>query len=87
MKDKKKLDTEETRGNVPHLKDIYKKRYGSGWETQYKKDVDWVIKYLTGICEKIDKLRDCCKDSYIQNQIDTVCELVNSTLYKLKFLK
>ena len=49
MKDKKKLDTEETRGNVPHLKDIYKKRYGSGWETQYKKDVDWVIKYLTGI--------------------------------------
>ena len=24
---------------------------------------------------------------YIQNQIDTVCELINSTLYKLRFLK
>ena len=24
---------------------------------------------------------------YVQNQIDTVCELINSTLYKLRFLK
>ena len=31
--------------------------------------------------------RNCCKDSYIQNQIDTVCELINSTTYKLRFLK
>jgi hypothetical protein len=45
------------------------------------------ITYLKDLCEKIESLRDCCKDSYIQNQIDTVCELINSTLYKLRFLK
>jgi hypothetical protein len=39
------------------------------------------------LCGKVEKLRNCCKDSYIQNQIDTVCELINSTLYKLRFLK
>jgi hypothetical protein len=45
------------------------------------------ITYLKDLCDKIESLRDCCKDSYIQNQIDTVCELINSTLYKLRFLK
>ena len=25
-------------------------------------------------------------DTYILNQIDTICELINSTLYKLRFL-
>lgn len=45
------------------------------------------IKYLKDLCNKIDTLRECCKDSYLQNQIDMVCELINSTLYKLKFLK
>jgi len=28
-----------------------------------------------------------CQDSYIQNQIDEVVALINSTLYKLRFLK
>jgi hypothetical protein len=54
--------------------------------TNYKNGED-TIKYLKGLCKKIESLRDCCKDSYIQNQIDTVCELLNSTLYKLRFLK
>jgi hypothetical protein len=27
------------------------------------------------------------EDSFIQNQIDTVQELINSTIYKLRFLK
>jgi hypothetical protein len=45
------------------------------------------VKYMKGLCENVIELRDCCEDSYIQNQIDTVCELINSTLYKLRFLK
>jgi hypothetical protein len=44
-------------------------------------------KYLQELCGKVEGLRDCCEDSYIQNQIDTVCELINSTLYKLRLLK
>lgn len=50
------------------------------------KTPEMTIKYLQDLCGKIEKLRKCCEDSYIQNQIDTVCELINSTLYKLRFL-
>jgi hypothetical protein len=46
-----------------------------------------IIAYFTGLLEVIDEKRDCCEDSYIQNQIDTIQELINSTVYKLKFLK
>ena len=45
------------------------------------------IKYLKGLCDKVTKLRKCCDDSWIQNEIDNVCTLINSTLYKLRFLK
>lgn len=77
---------------VDGLVESYQGQYGiienyKSYDIQNYKSTDATIKYLTGICEKVDKLRDCCKDSYIQNQIDTICELVNSTLYKLKFLK
>lgn len=51
------------------------------------KSTESTIKYLRELCSKVEKLRSCCKDSYIQNQIDAVCELINSTLYKLRFLK
>ena len=54
--------------------------------TEYK-STESTVKYLKDLCGKVEKLRSCCKDSYIQNQIDTVCELINSTLYKLRFLK
>lgn len=77
---------------IDGLVESYQGQYGiienyKSYDIQNYKSTDDTIKYLTGICEKVDKLRDCCKDSYIQNQIDTICELVNSTLYKLKFLK
>ena len=39
------------------------------------------------LCDKVTELRDCCKDSWLQNEIDNVCTLINQTLYKLKFLK
>lgn len=46
-----------------------------------------VIKYFQGLEKDIENLRDSVKDSYLQNQIDTIVELINSTIYKLKFLK
>lgn len=46
-----------------------------------------VIQYLEDLEDSIESLRKSVKESYIQNQIDTVEELINSTLYKLKFLK
>jgi len=51
------------------------------------KDTTTTINYFKELYSKVEDLRDCCKDSYIQNEIDNVCKLLNSTLYKLRFLK
>jgi hypothetical protein len=51
------------------------------------KNIKQVISYFENLVESIEENRDCCDDSYIQNQIDTVQELIYSTLYKLKYLK
>lgn len=51
------------------------------------KSPESTINYLKELYVKVEKLRKCCDDSYIQNQIDNVCDLINSTLYKLRFLK
>ena len=53
---------------------------------QYK-NCKKTISYFERLLGDIDNLRESVEDSYIQNQIDTVEELINSTLYKLKFLK
>lgn len=45
------------------------------------------ITFFETLCEKVTKLRDCCDESWLQNEIDNVCTLINKTLYKLKFLK
>jgi hypothetical protein len=42
--------------------------------------------YFTHVLNIIEENRESVEDSYIQNQIDTVQELIYSTMYKLKFL-
>jgi len=74
------------------LVESYQGKYGiiesyKSYDIVSYKSTESTVKYLQDLCKKIESLRDCCKDSYIQNQIDTVCELINSTLYKLRFLK
>ena len=44
------------------------------------------ISYFNDLNKMITEKRRSVKDSYIQNQIDTVQELLFSTVYKLKFL-
>lgn len=53
---------------------------------QYKNNKK-TISYFERLVDIIEDNRDSVDDSYIQNQIDTILELINSTLYKLKFLK
>jgi hypothetical protein len=77
---------------VDGLVESFQGKYGiiggyTSYDIEGYKSTEATIKYLQGLCGKIEGLRDCCEDSYIQNQIDTVCELINSTLYKLRFLK
>jgi hypothetical protein len=43
--------------------------------------------YFKALSITISQCRQDIPDSYIQNQIDTVEELIVSTLYKLKFLQ
>jgi hypothetical protein len=77
---------------VDGLVESYQGKYGiiesyKSYDIESYKSTENTSKLLGELCSKIEDLRDCCKDSYIQNQIDTVCELINSTLYKLRFLK
>ena len=79
-------------GIVDGLVESFQGKYGiikgyKSMDLQEWKSTEDTVKYMNGLCEKIEGLRDCCDDSYIQNQIDTVCELINSTVYKLRFLK
>lgn len=54
--------------------------------TSYKNKKQ-VLSYFTNLLNIIEENRDSVEDSYIQNQIDTVQELIYSTMYKLKFLQ
>jgi hypothetical protein len=51
------------------------------------KSTEQLISYFKELDDNIEKNRKSFKESYIQNQIDTVQELIYSTLYKLRFLK
>jgi len=53
---------------------------------QYKSSKN-TIRFFEDLLDIIEDNRGSVDDSYLQNQIDMVQELVNSLLYKLKFLK
>jgi hypothetical protein len=61
-------------------------QYNSVKNEDYKSN-EQVIKYFKVLDTMIEKNRNGVKESFIQNQIDTVQELINSTVYKLRFLK
>ena len=51
------------------------------------KSTEQLITYFKELDDNIEKNRKAVKESYIQNQIDTIQELIYNTLYKLRFLK
>jgi hypothetical protein len=54
--------------------------------TQYKWKEE-SIKYFEDLVKMVEKKRKSIKESWIQNQLDNVCELIYSTLYKLNNLE
>jgi DNA-binding ferritin-like protein len=50
------------------------------------KDIQTCVDYLANLMEMIEQKRKSVEDSYLQNQIDTIVELITSTMYKLRFL-
>jgi DNA-binding ferritin-like protein len=77
---------------VDGIIESYQGKYGlltnyKSFENESFKSIKQTIEYLKGLNDMIEDKRDCCDDSFIQNQIDTVQELIFSTLYKLRFLE
>jgi hypothetical protein len=73
------------------LVESYQGKYGvlrgySNYPLLEYTDKNQVITYFEALVSKVCTLREGITDSYIQNQIDTVMELLESTLYKLKCL-
>lgn len=61
-------------------------KYGSYSYVDYTTNEN-TINYLVAICGKVTELRKNFPDTFIQNQIDSLEELLYSTLYKLRNLK
>lgn len=76
---------------VDGIIESYQGKYGLITNYKSYKNISYknkkqVLKYFTELLNVIEDKRDSVDDSYIQNQIDTVQELIYSTMYKLKFL-
>jgi hypothetical protein len=77
---------------VDGIIESYQGKYGivgkyTSYDIENYENNSQVVKYFQGLEKDVESLRDSVKDSYLQNQIDTIIELLNSTIYKLKFLK
>lgn len=62
----------------------------TGYSSEEYKDFDsneTVIGYLKGLANDVESVHKQTKESFIQNQLDTISELLYSTIYKLRFLK
>jgi hypothetical protein len=84
---------EENVGITDSIVESYQGKYGiiTGYGNvalQEFQNCEGVIAYFEMLCMYVEKSRQMiCQDSYIQNQIDEVVALINSTLYKLRFLR
>ena len=77
---------------VDSLVESYQGKYGiiTGWRSFQSQDyqsTEQVLSYFKTISNEIKSVYDIVKDTYIQNQLDEIEQLINSTLYKLRFLK
>ena len=81
--------------NIVDLYDVliesYQGKYGiledvKTYENVSYKSKDQIIDFFEDLTKEIESLRKSIKDSFLQNQVDTILELLFSTLYKLKFL-
>jgi len=77
---------------VDNLVESYQGRYGilkgyKGMTDVLECDENVVVKYFEALCMYVEKNRPLLpQDSYIQNQIDELIALIESTKYKLIYL-
>ena len=82
---------DEIVGLVDGLVESYQGKYGiitgySNFALLEYQSCEAIQEYFRALNTTIEVLRQDIPDSYLQNQIDTITELIQSTLYKLKFL-
>jgi hypothetical protein len=77
---------------IPGIVESYQGKYGiqKGYRLFEVRDYstpEEVINFLKKLDEDVEMLRQPIKESYIQNQIDNVLQLIETTVYKLENLK
>ena len=75
---------------VDRLAEVYMARHGqfTGFPDDYYLPADDPVEYMVGIKYFVQDSREIMPDeTEIQNLIDEIAQLIDSTLFKLKFLK
>jgi hypothetical protein len=77
---------------VDGLVESYQGKYGiitgySNFALLEYQSCEAIQEYFKALNTTVEVLRQDIPDSYLQNQVDEVIELIQSTLYKLKYLK
>lgn len=83
---------DEVVGIVDKLVESYQGKYGllkrmTGYEMDNNCSMENIKSYFNSLIEALNKQRKVFTDSWIQNQIDTLEELLYSTKYKLTYLQ
>lgn len=79
---------DEVVGLIDGLVESYQGKYGLVDITVDRSTNTEPLTYLEDLARYIEVNRGkLIKDSFIENQVDTILELIYSTIYKLKFLK
>jgi hypothetical protein len=69
--------------------EAYQGEYGiiSGYSTISCKEGTDIVKYLKGACESVEAFKATLTESYLQQLVDNISELLYTTKYKLVNLK
>ena len=82
---------EEVGDLVDSFVEAFQGKYGllTNYKAEYELPATEPVAYLTYLKDEVATLRKAPKfpqDSELQNEVDTIANLINSTLYKLRFL-
>lgn len=76
---------------IDGLAESFQGKYGivenySNFALEAYKDKDQLLNYFESLGKMVEKMQPKFEDTYIQNQIDTISELIYSTKYKIEHL-
>ena len=83
---------DEIVGLIDGIVEAYQGKYGivkgyTNFNLMEYNNVQQVIEYLEALCSAVYSTYGTIEDSYIQNLLDGITELIKSTIYKLQNLR